>query len=71
MTAIEIIRGYAKLTEPTAEDKTRAIVAHKTLRTDKNYWTSVEGKFMREVDNVCPDLMLRSMYRRQINVSLP
>lgn len=65
--SLKVIQEYAKLKRPTKEQKINAIQIHRALSELPSYfYRSQEGLFMREVDTICPDLALRSHYRRQI-----
>lgn len=47
-------------------DRERAVAAHRRVIQESGYLQSPEGRFMSEIDNPCPDLMLRSMYRKKL-----
>lgn len=47
-------------------DRAAAIAAHRRLIRDQEYRKTPEYRFMSELDNPCPDLYLRSMYRKEV-----
>jgi len=67
------IRRYAGNAYPTAEEKMKVVTICRTelmriskMRSEEERYTAMntpEMLFIREVDSVCPDLMLRARYR--------
>lgn len=52
-------------------DREAAIQAHRRELSRKGYLDTLEGRFMSEIDNLVPDLMLRNRYRQQILEATP
>ncbi len=65
LMVLETARG-SKDNPDYEDDRRRAVEAHRRVLREKGYLQSQEGKFMSEIDSPCPDLLLRSMYRKAL-----
>lgn len=69
----EMLRADEKLAivewaKGVASAREAAVAAHRRccIHGEAYYRDTPEGRFMSESDNVCPDLMLRSRYRKEL-----
>ena len=63
LKVIAVAQGSGANNAAYQDDRAAAIEAHRRVIREPGYLKTPEGKFMSEIDNHVPDLMLRSRYR--------